>query len=214
MRLKHVKNADSIIQSGKYYIDNPKDYKGKWNLLFDNDFPIYLEIGTGKGDFLIANAIKYPNINFIGIEKYDSVIVRAIQKSNDLELSNLRFIRMDARFIEEIFGQEIDLIYLNFSDPWPKDRHAKRRLTSSFFLDKYQNIFKGSSHIIMKTDNQLLFDYSVESLKEYGYTILFESNDLYSTDLVIDNVPTEYEKKFVQRNMRIYYLEAVMNRKV
>ena len=214
MRLKHVKNADSIIQSGKYYIDNPKDYKGKWNLLFDNDFPIYLEIGTGKGDFLIANAIKYPNINFIGIEKYDSVIVRAIQKSNDLELSNLRFIRMDARFIEEIFGQEIDLIYLNFSDPWPKDRHAKRRLTSSFFLDKYQNIFKGSSHIIMKTDNELLFDYSVESLKEYGYTILFESNDLYSTDLVIDNVPTEYEKKFVQRNMRIYYLEAVMNRKV
>ena len=136
MRLKNVKGANEIIIKGKYYLDTPKDYKGKWNKLFNNTNPINAEIGIGKGDFIIENAIKYPNINFIGIEKYDSVIVRAIQKSNELELNNLFLLRMDAGDIDQVFNHEINTIYLNFSDPWPKERHAKRRLTSNIFLEK------------------------------------------------------------------------------
>ena len=125
MRLKNVKGANDIIVKGKYYIDNPYMYKGNWNKLFNNNKPIYIEIGMGKGNFIIENAIRYKDINFIGIEKYDSVIVRAIQKSNELELDNLKIIRMDAKNLEEVFDKEIDTIYLNFSDPWPKDRHVK-----------------------------------------------------------------------------------------
>lgn len=207
MRLKHVKNADTIIAKGTYYIENPTEYKGKWNQLFSNNHPIYIEIGMGKGDFIIENAIRYPNINFIGIEKYDSVIARAIQKSNDLDLSNLKLIRIDARFIDTIFEKEIDLIYLNFSDPWPKDRHTKRRLTSPIFLEKYQTIFKENSHIIMKTDNNDLFDYSLASLREFGYQILSETRDLYQEDIT-SNIPTEYEKKFVKLGVKINRLEA------
>ncbi len=136
MRLKNVKGANEIIVKGKYYVDNPYNNKGIWNQIFGNNNPIKIEIGMGKGNFIIENAIKYPNINFIGIEKYDSVIVRAIQKSNELELSNLKLVRIDAIEIENIFNKEIDTIYLNFSDPWPKDRHAKRRLTSPIFLKR------------------------------------------------------------------------------
>ena len=164
MRLKHVKNADKIVESGVYYVSNPKVNKGIWKSLFGNDNPIYIEIGMGKGDFIIENALRYPNINFIGIEMYDSVMIRAVQKSNELELNNLKLVKMDATFIEEVFDKEIDLIYLNFSDPWPKDRHAKRRLTSSRFLNRYDNIFKNTKKIIMKTDNDDLFNFSLESL--------------------------------------------------
>ena len=130
MRLKNVKGANEIIIKGLYYVEDPYINKGNWNKVFNNDNPIYIEIGIGKGKFIVENAIKYPNINFIGIEKYDSVLVRAIQKSNELELNNLKLVRMDAKRIEEVFDHEIDRIYLNFSDPWPKDRHYKRRLTS------------------------------------------------------------------------------------
>lgn len=207
MRLKHVKNADKVVESGVYYINNPKDYKGNWGNVFENDNPIYIEIGMGKGDFIIGNAIKYPNINFIGIEMYDSVMIRAIQKSNELELNNLKLVKMDATFIEEIFDKEIDLIYLNFSDPWPKDRHAKRRLTSSRFLNRYDKIFKSTPKIIMKTDNVDLFEFSLESLKEYGYGIEYCTHDLYSED-VSDNIATEYEKKFVEKGIKINKLVA------
>lgn len=206
MRLRNVKNASEKIKEGKYYIDNPKDYKGKWKELFNNDNPIYIEIGMGKGQFIINNALNNPNINYIGIEMYDSVIVRAIEKSNDLELNNLFLIRMDARSIEEIFSKEIDLIYLNFSDPWPKDRHAKRRLTSNIFLSRYSNIFKGTNKIIMKTDNIDLFNYSLESLKEYGYTINYLSNDLHKDKENI--ITTEYEDKFTNKGIKINYFEA------
>ena len=125
MRLKNVKGANEIIVLGKYYVLDPKENKAKWKSVFGNDNPIYIEIGMGKGDFIIENAKRYKNINFIGIEKYDSVVVRAIQKSNELELDNLRIVRMDAKDINLVFDKEVDLIYLNFSDPWPKDRHAK-----------------------------------------------------------------------------------------
>ena len=208
MRLKNVKGANEIIIKGKYYLDTPKDYKGKWNKLFNNTNPINVEIGIGKGDFIIENAIKYPNINFVGIEKYDSVIVRAIQKSNELELNNLFLLRMDAGDIDQVFNHEINTIYLNFSDPWPKERHAKRRLTSNIFLEKYEHIFVNKKHIIMKTDNINLFNYSIESLKEYGYDIIYETNDLHSSPQQ-DNIETEYEKKFIKKGIKINKLEAI-----
>ena len=206
MRLKNIKGASEKILKGKYFINNPSEYKGKWNKLFNNSNPIYIEIGMGKGKFIIKNAIENPNINYIGIEMYDSVILRAVEKTNDLELNNLYLIRMDARLINDIFNKEIDLIYLNFSDPWPKERHAKRRLTSPIFLERYDSIFKNSKHIIMKTDNKDLFNYSVESLKEYGYNINDISYDLHKDKNSI--ITTEYEDKFTNMGIKINYLDA------
>lgn len=208
MRLKNVKGANEIIKKGKYYVENPYEYKGKWNQLFNNNNLIKIEIGMGKGDFIIENAIKYPHTNFIGIEKYDSVIVRAIQKSNDLELNNLKLIRMDALNIEDVFNREIDTIYLNFSDPWPKDRHAKRRLTSPVFLNKYDSIFKNNNHIIMKTDNISLFNYSLDSLENHGYNITYKTNDLHKNNCS-DNIMTEYEKKFIKKGIKINKFDAI-----
>ena len=206
MRLKNIKGASERILEGKYFINNPNEYKGKWHKLFNNNNPIYIEIGMGKGNFIIKNAIENPNINYIGIEMYDSVILRAVEKTNELELNNLYLIRTDARLIEDVFDKEIDLIYLNFSDPWPKERHAKRRLTSTRFLARYNNIFRGDNHIIMKTDNLDLFNYSVDSLKEYGYTINEISNDLHKEK---DNIiTTEYEDKFTSKGMKINYFAA------
>ena len=206
MRLKNVKGANEIIINGVYYVDEPTLYKGKWKSIFGNDNPIYIEIGMGKGDFIIENAKRYENINFIGIEKFDSVIVRAIQKSNELELNNLKIIRMDANKLDTVFDKEIDLIYLNFSDPWPKDRHAKRRLTSPIFLNIYDGIFKNENRIIMKTDNVGLFNYSLESLKENGYEIQYITSDLDC--LSDDNIMTEYENKFYNRGVKINKLIA------
>lgn len=207
MRLKNVKGANDIIIKGKYYVDNPYQYKGNWNKLFDNNNPIYIEIGMGKGNFIIENAKRYKDINFIGIEKYDSVIVRAIQKSNDLELDNLKIIRIDANKLNEVFDKEIDTIYLNFSDPWPKDRHAKRRLTSPIFLDIYDNIFKDKKSIIMKTDNIDLFNYSIDSLTNHGYDIIYKTNNLDC--LNEDNIMTEYESKFYNKGIKINKFEGI-----
>ena len=158
MRLKHVKGAEEIVGSSKYVIKDYTEHKGSFNKLFNNNNPIRIEIVMGKGNFIIENAIKYPNINFIGIEKYDSVMVKAIRRLETLDLPNLRLIRMDAGKIEEVFDHEIDEVFLNFSDPWPKDRHAKRRLTSPNFLNKYKNIFKDKEIITFKTDNRKLFE--------------------------------------------------------
>lgn len=207
MRLKNVKGANEIIIKGRYYVEDPYINKGNWNKVFNNSNPIYIEIGIGKGKFIVENAIKYPNINFIGIEKYDSVLVRAIQKSNELELNNLKLVRMDAKRIEEVFDHEVDRIYLNFSDPWPKDRHYKRRLTSYVFLDKYEHIFKNNKYIIMKTDNIDLFNFSLESLTNHGYKIEFMTNDLHSLNNV-DNIMTEYEEKFSNKGIKINKLIA------
>ena len=206
MRLKNVKNAKEIMNSGKYYIDTPEVYKGNWNKKFGNNNKIYIEIGMGKGDFIIKNAIRYPDINFIGIEKFDSVIARAIQKSNSMELNNLFLIRLYALNIENIFDKEIDKIYLNFSDPWPKERHTKRRLTSNVFLEKYDKIFKNTKLIELKTDNINLFNFSRETLKDYGYDIYFETNDLDTKDE--NNITTEYEEKFSSRGIKINKLCA------
>lgn len=206
MRLKHVKGANEQIELSSYIIKNPKEYKGKYNNLFNNNNPIYIEIGMGKGDFIINNAIKYPNINFIGIERYDSVIVRAIQKLENKKIDNLRLIRMNAIMIEDIFDKEIDRIYLNFSDPWPKDRHEKRRLTSFNYLEKYEKIVK-NNNIVMKTDNRKLFEYSVISFINYGYKIKEINLDLHKDDIK-DNIETEYEHKYSSKGFPIYKIDV------
>lgn len=205
MRLRKVKDAKEIIEASEYLILNPKDYKGNFKSLFNNNNPIKIEIGMGKGDFIYNNALRYPDINFIGIEKFDSVIVRAVQKLGDNVLPNLKLIRMDALEIEEVFDKEIDTIYLNFSDPWPKNRHELRRLTSPVFLAKYDKVFKGDKRIIQKTDNRKLFEYSVMSVTNYGYKIEKLSLDLYNDEEYLkDNIPTEYETKFTSKGDRIY----------
>ena len=195
MRLKNVKNASEIISKSSYVVLNPEDNKGRWNSVFKNNNPIDVEIGMGKGDFIINMAKKYPNVNFIGIEMFDSVIVRAVQKLDMKDIPNLKLIRVDANEIESIFDKEINTIYLNFSDPWPKKRHAKRRLTSDTFLKKYDKVFKGKKRIIQKTDNIGLFAYSITSLSTYGYTIDDVTLDL-KNEGDYNNVQTEYEKKF------------------
>ena len=207
MRLRNVKGAKEIIESSNYFVLNYKEHKGKYNELFGNDNPIYIEIGMGKGKFIIDNALKYPNINFIGIEKYDSVVVRAIQKLENKDIPNLRIIRMDALEIDYVFDHEISKIYLNFSDPWPKDRHAHRRLSSEIFLKKYDNIFKNIKNITMKTDNRKLFEYSVKSFIDYGYKINDISLDLHS-DSYPDNIMTEYEERFVNKGNQIYMVNV------
>ena len=206
MRLRNVKNKEEILKSSDKLIKEPNKYKGIWKSLFKNNNPIYIEIGMGKGDFIIENAKRYPNINFIGIEKFDSVIVRAIEKI-PLDLNNLYLIRMDALNIDEVFDKEIDLIYLNFSDPWPKNRHESRRLTSHIFLKKYDNILKKDKIIIQKTDNIKLFEYSIMSMSTYGYIIKEIYLDLHSHE-EITNIETEYEKKFSKKGVKILYLKA------
>ena len=202
MRLRNVRGADEVIQNCPYVIKDIESYKGKYKTIFNNDNPVHIEIGMGKGNFIIGMAKQNPNINFIGIEKYDSVLVRALEKLDD-DIPNLKFIRMDATEIENVFYKEIDTIYLNFSDPWPKNRHEHRRLSSNVFLKRYDSLFEKEKNIIMKTDNRKLFEFSVISFTNYGYKIEEISLDLYN-DAIIENVQTEYEKKFHDKGFPIY----------
>jgi len=206
MRLRNVKNKEKILSNCDVLINDAKMIKGSWKDEFKNDNPIYIEIGMGKGDFIIENAIKYPNINFVGIEKYDSVMARAIEKLPE-NISNLRLVRMDAKEIDEVFDKEVDRLYLNFSDPWPKDRHYKRRLTSYAFLNKYDVIFKQDKEIHQKTDNRKLFEFSLISLIENGYKLEDICLDLHNSNRQ-NIIMSEYEKKFVSKNNVIYYLSA------
>lgn len=207
MRLRNVKGAKEIIDNSSYIIKNPNDYGGNYQKIFKNNNPIHIEIGMGKGDFIIENAKKYPNINFIGIEKFDSVIVRAVQKLENEEIPNLKLIKIDANEIDDLFDKEISVIYLNFSDPWPKARHAKRRLSSEIFLNKYDSVFIDKKRIIMKTDNRKLFEYSIKSFTDYGYKIEDISLNLYEDDIK-NNIPTEYETRFHNRGCLIYKVDV------
>jgi len=202
MRLRNVKGASTIIENCSFVIKDYKNYKGNFKSIFKNNNPINIEIGMGKGDFIIGMAKKYPEINFIGIEKFDSVIVRAIEKIEE-EIPNLRLIRMDATEIEEVFDKEVSAIYLNFSDPWPKNRHSDRRLTSLKFLKRYDNVFKEEKNIIMKTDNRKLFEFSLIEFSNYDYKFEEISLDLYKDDIK-DNVQTEYERRFHELGFPIY----------
>lgn len=207
MRLKHIKGSSEKIENSSYVIKNPNEYRGLWNKVFGNNNPIYIEIGMGKGKFIYENALEYPDINFIGIEKYDSVMVRAVEKLENSNLTNVKLIRMDATEIEQIFDHEVDTIYLNFSDPWPKKRHAHRRLTSPIFLEKYDLITKVGYHIIQKTDNIDLFEFSVISFNNNGYKIEELSLDLHRNNPII-NIETEYETKFKNQGKCIYKIDV------
>lgn len=194
MRLRNVKNAKEIIEKNELVITEN---------IFDSTKPLYIEIGCGKGDFIIENARRNPAINFIGIEKYESVLVRALQKVENLP-TNLRFMCIDAKEIDKYFNHNVNQIFLNFSDPWPKKRHTKRRLTSDIFLELYNKISKDEIRIKMKTDNKSLFAYSIKSFNNNGYQIEDISLDLEENyDF---NVPTEYEKKFRSLNVPINYI--------
>ena len=178
-------------------MQEPKENKGRWHEFFENDNPIHIEVGMGKGKFIMELAERNPEINYVGIEKFSSVLVRALQKMEEKQLTNLVFIRMDAEEIEEVFEkEEVAQIYLNFSDPWPKDRHAKRRLTSTRFLARYENILKKDGNVIFKTDNRDLFDFSLEQAKEAEWVIENYTYDLHNSEYNEGNVMTEYEEKF------------------
>lgn len=207
MRLRNVKGAKEKIEQSKYVILDYTKYRGNFKNLFNNNNPIHIEIGTGKGKFIRELALKNPGINYIGIEKFDSVIVRALDRVEDEMIPNLRFLRLDATDIDKVFDHEIDKIYLNFSDPWPKVRHTNRRLTSENFLKKYDYIFRDKEDIEFKTDNRYLFEFSVCSMVNYGYHIQNLCLDLYGDELV-DNISTEYEDKFHQKGMTIYKIEV------
>lgn len=210
MRLRNVKGSRETIAATDFVVQDPESYKGKWSELFGNDHPIHIEVGMGKGKFLMQLAQQNPNINYIGIEKYSSVLIRAVEKKREIEdLNNLYFIRFDADFITDIFDtDEIDRIYLNFSDPWPKDRHAKRRLTSRQFLARYDQFLKKTGEIIFKTDNKGLFDFSLEEVKEAGWNLVNYTYDLHNSEYVEGNVMTEYEEKFVAMGNKINRLVA------
>ena len=207
MRLKKVKGALEETIKSPFYVDDETVKNNITDLFNINNLEI--EIGTGKGDFIIGKAKQNPKINYIGIEKYDSVLVRAVQKLENIELPNLKLMLLDAEEINDIFKGNVDTLYLNFSDPWPKKRHEKRRLTSQEFLKKYDNMFKSKKHIVMKTDNRHLFEYSLVSFVSYGYKIVDISLDLYS-DNYKDNVATEYERKFHEKGNPIYMVEVTM----
>ncbi len=206
MRLRNVRNASEIVKNSRYVITNPQEFKGKYNTVFGNNNPIHLEIGMGKGNFIIDMAKRFPDINFIGVEMYESVLCRAIEKLNNEDLDNVKIICIDAHELNTVFDKEISTIYLNFSDPWPKKRHAKRRLTSHVLLPIYDNLFKGDKIIEQKTDNVGLFESSIVSLNTYGYVIEDISLDLAATGR--ENSLTEYEAKFMEQGIKINYLKA------
>ena len=210
MRLRNVPGARDMIAESEFSIKDETTYKGRWNEdVFKNENPIHIEVGMGKGQFIITLAENNPDINYIGIEKYSSVLVRAIEKQEEKQLPNLFFIRMEAENIADVFEKnEVSQIYLNFSDPWPKERHAKRRLTSVQFLERYEKILKTKGHVIFKTDNRDLFDFSLEQEKEAPHwTLLNYTFDLHNSQYVEGNVMTEYESRFVAKGNPICRME-------
>ena len=203
-----IKNADKIVKNCPYVVNDPKNYKGKWQTLFKNKNPIYLELGMGRGDFIIDMAKSYPNINFIGLEAIDSQMVRAVENLTNKNLSNLKLINCNAEEVDNVFQKEIDTIYLTFCDPWPKKIDEKKRFTHINFLKKYDKIFKKQKHIILKTDNKGFFAYSLETLSNYWYTFKRVSLDLHHDENPIPNIMTNYEKQYFKEGRPIYYVDA------
>lgn len=209
MRLRNVQGSRETIEKNKQVIKNPEEYKGRWSELFMNNNPIHIEIGMGKGQFITQKALDNKDINYIGMEKYTSVLVRAVEKAEELVLPNLYFIRENAEFIRDIFDkEEISKIYLNFSDPWPKERHGKRRLTSKEFFFRYNDILEKSGRVEFKTDNKALFDFSLEEIPVAGWKIEEYSMDLHNSPMNEGNIMTEYEEKFSSQGNSIFKLIA------
>lgn len=208
MEYNVVKEADKIISRSSYLVSNPTKYKNKWSDFFGNKNPIHLELGMGRGDFIINMAKKFPNINFIGLEINNSQMVKAVQRLNSQSLPNLKLINIDAMEIDNIFGKEIDTIYLTFSEPWPKKIDEKKRFTHFGYLKLYDKIFKKKKHIILKTDNKGFFAYSLETLSQYWYSFERVSLDLHHDEKPIDNIMTDFEKKYFEEGRPIYYVDA------
>ena len=200
MRLRNIPGSKEVIADSAYVIQEPQNNKGKWKEVFGNAHPVHIEVGMGKGRFIMDMARLHPENNYIGIEMYDSVLLRAVQKREQLEeeIPNLYFVRMDARILPEVFEKgEVGRIYLNFSDPWPKERHAKRRLTSRQFLERYSEILSPQGRVEFKTDNRGLFEFSLEEVKEAGWKLEAYTFDLHhEKEMMEGNVMTEYEEKF------------------
>ena len=215
MRLRNVKGSRETIAANDFVIKDETEMKGKWHELFGNDNPIHIEIGMGKGQFIIELAKRNPDINYLGIEKYSSVLVRAIEKrEQELDLNNLYFIRMDSEYITDVVDKdEIDRRNLNFSDPWPKDRHAKRRLTSTHFLGLYDQFLAPEGRVIFKTDNRGLFDFSLEQVPEAGWILENYTYDLHNSSYNEGNIMTEYETKFSAMGTPINRLVAYREKK-
>ena len=199
MRLRNIPGADEIVSNSPVCIQNPMEYKGNWKSIFENDYPIHIEIGMGKGRFLMDLAALNPDINYIGIERYTSVLLRAVQKMEECPLPNVRFLCIDAATLPEVFApEEVDRIYLNFSDPWPKDRHARRRLTSSEFLSRYDLFLAKTGRLEFKTDNIDLFRFSLDEIENSDIWHLdAKTFDLHKDKILSNgNIMTEYEEKF------------------
>ncbi len=208
MEYKVIKDADKIVGRSPYVVSNPTSYKNKWHELFGNNNPIHLELGMGRGDFIINMAKTYPKINFIGLEIVDSQMVKAVNRLNNQKLPNLKLINIDAHEIDNIFGKEIDTIYLTFCDPWPKRIDEKKRFTHLNYLKIYDKIFKKNKHIILKTDNKGFFAYSLETLSQYWYVFDRVSLDLHHDENPIPNIMTDFERRYYEEGRPIYYLDA------
>ena len=207
MRLRNIAGSREIIADSNFTIKDPEKKKGLWKKeVFGNDNEVHIEIGMGKGRFLMDMAALHPDINYVGIEKYSSVLLRALQKQEQLLLPNVIFIRMDAETITEVFAPgEVGKIYLNFSDPWPKDRHAKRRLPSREFLKRYDQILVPGGVVEFKTDNEDLFRFALEEIEPAGWTLDAVTYDLHNDEVMNEgNVMTEYEERFSEAGNPIY----------
>ena len=213
MRYNVVKNAERIVDSSEYLIKNPNNYKTQWKEVFGNNNKICLELGMGRGSFIIEMAKKHPNINFIGLELDINQTATAIKNVKKEKITNLKMICADANEIPNMFGKEIDTIYLTFSEPWPKEKDAKKRFTSVNYLKLYDRIFKKNKHIIMKTDNKILFASALESLSDYWYTFNRVSLDLHSDERHIEDeeIVTDFERQYIKEKRPIYYVDAVFN---
>ncbi len=210
MRLRHIPGAEQRIEESVHVVREPELCRGRWAEVFGNGNPVYMEIGMGKGRFLMELAAANPEINYVGVERYSSVLLKAIQKQEELLLPNVRFLREDALELPQMFGPgEVKRIYLNFSDPWPKDRHAKRRLTSPRFMEVYSQILAEDGSVEFKTDNAELFAYSLESIPSAGWRVVMETHDLHHSRYAEGNVMTEYEEKFAAKGNPICKLIAV-----
>lgn len=213
MRYNVVKNAERIVDSSEYLIKNSNNYKNQWKEVFGNNNKICLELGMGRGSFIIEMAKKHPNINFIGLELDINQTATAIKNVEKEKITNLKMICADANEIPNMFGKEIDTIYLTFSEPWPKEKDAKKRFTSVNYLKLYDRIFKKNKHIIMKTDNKILFASALESLSDYWYTFNRVSLDLHSDERHIEDeeIVTDFECQYIKEKRPIYYVDAVFN---
>lgn len=208
MEYNVIKDAENIINKSKYVVKNAYKYKNDWSSVFNNNNPICLELGMGRGDFIIQMAIHHPNINYIGLELYPSQMVKATERLQGKSLPNLRLINADAREIDKIFGKEINTIYLTFSEPWPKKRDEKNRFTHESYLRLYDKVFKKHKHIILKTDNKGLFAYSLETLSQYWYVFDRISLDLHHDEDPIENYMTDFEQQYFKEGRPIYYVDA------